>query len=194
MENASCLTHRKSRNASLISPAAYSIMCRVLALVLSPRESPHGQGAEQMRHMQLVVAKAHRFKRSLSDFMGFGADTSSPSDSTATPEAKSAKYLGEKLSTLAEQVSDLDADVFAKHDEQRILTQHNSEQLTRGMAHLRGCIDHRVKSAEKSLVDKLNREIAKNDIKDKAFKQLLQRVEALEGMRANGRGGLDRDE
>jgi hypothetical protein len=52
---------------------------------------------------------------------------------------------------------------------------------------LRGNIEHRCKYVERSLVEKLNEEVAKNEVKDKAFKELLQRVEALEGMRAKGR-------
>ena len=91
--------------------------------------------------------------------------------------------LSDKVGGLSDKVGDLDAEIFSKHSELQQASYHNCEELTRGMAYLRGFVEHKVKASEKKLAEKLDNEIAKNAIKDKAFKDLLKRVESLEGVR-----------
>jgi hypothetical protein len=135
------------------------------------------QGIEGMKNLQKVVDKASRLKRSLNDFMGFGVEKKLV---VTSPSGDQSTSVDPKLSMLTDQVEELQINVFTKHSELQALCYHNCEELTRGMAYMRGFFERRVKDSAKELDEKLKDEIAKNKIKDKAFKELLQRVEALE--------------
>ena len=156
-----------------------------------------------MENFQKVLRKAHQLKRSWSDFMGMGSAQKSILRVDSKDLNEKVDTIQNRFLVLEDRVSDIDAAMFSKHTELCALCQLNCEELTRGMAYLRGYVVERVKDSAKKtalkldqeaamnetkdtvlkeLLRRFDRETTKNEIKDKAFKELLERVETLEAM------------
>jgi hypothetical protein len=158
-----------------------------------------------MKNFHKVLSKASNLKRCWSEFMGLSASSmSSGVEDSANSTMASLDSLQIKFERLEDRVSDLDADTYAKLEEARAQGYVNADELTRGMAYLRGFVlresadcfkktsskldiaiakNKASDEALKELTSRFDNEIAKNEIKDKAFKELLERVESLEAKR-----------
>ena len=116
---------------------------------------------EESKNLQVVLDNSLKFKRALHTFLGCEADKFSAQ--------KDPVDLSKKLAVLEDKVSTLAGDLFLKHSELELLSRDHSEDLTRGLAYVRGIIFR-----------ELDQEVAKNEAKGKAIEELLERVKKLE--------------
>ena len=142
----------------------------------SPKAEP--EGIDRNKNFQELLAKASTFKRSFNDFLGWeeGKFSEKKNPSGSPSSDLSWKETVKRLTVLEDKVSDLDGDLFLKHQHLELSTKHTSGELTRGLAYVKEFVVYKTKG----WTEKLKEEIAKNEGKDTALKELLQRVEALE--------------